>query len=505
MVIDHVLDFFTHPNASESEVAGVRPFRPLAIPFVPNIGNNDFMPHNIFKAGPNCWTKTFARIWKRFIPEDQRHSFVEGGWFYVEVIPNKLAVFSLNTMYFFDKNAATYGCYDPGEPGYEHFEWLRIQLQQMRDRGMKAILLGHVPPAYAGNKMNWDEECWQKYTLWMRQYRDVIVGSMYGHMNLDHFILQDFDDLKIGGEKPSYGAAGMSLLSSDDSEEDELIARSKGRAKYLDKLRKQWYKLPTIPESEDSESSATLTKKKKKNKKKKKKLDEIGGEFAERYSLSLVSPSIIPNYFPTIRVIEYNISGLEDSPVWQDVVVPQDDEEMSESSKCTKKDLDSGVEVEKKKKKKKPKVPPFEVPLSPSQTDLPGPAYSNQPLTWLSYTQYYSNITKIEEEAHSAVTAGNKKHQTEHKPYPPNFRYEVLYDTREDAIYKMKDMTVKSYLHLAKKIGKGWKKESRARARSRVASGDDVDVTVKKNQVWRTFISRAFTGMFGVDALEEMI
>lgn len=52
----------------------------VAVPVVPTFGNNDIAPHNIFRAGPNMWTKKFAEIWRPFIPEDQRHSFVEGGW-----------------------------------------------------------------------------------------------------------------------------------------------------------------------------------------------------------------------------------------------------------------------------------------------------------------------------------------------------------------------------------------------------------------------------------------
>jgi len=68
------------------------------IPIVPTIGNNDVLPHNIFTKGPNKWTRAYARIWRHFIPEEQRHQFDRGGWFSVEVIPNKLAVFSLNTM-----------------------------------------------------------------------------------------------------------------------------------------------------------------------------------------------------------------------------------------------------------------------------------------------------------------------------------------------------------------------------------------------------------------------
>lgn len=68
------------------------------IPIVPTFGNNDMLPHNIFTKGPNKWTRQYLRVWRDIVPEEQRHGFDRGGWFYVEVIPNHLAVFSLNTM-----------------------------------------------------------------------------------------------------------------------------------------------------------------------------------------------------------------------------------------------------------------------------------------------------------------------------------------------------------------------------------------------------------------------
>lgn len=74
----------------------------FSIPIVPTFGNNDILPHNIFTKGPNKWTKSYARVWRPFIPEEQRHQFDRGGWFYVEVLPKRLAVFSLNTMYVSD-------------------------------------------------------------------------------------------------------------------------------------------------------------------------------------------------------------------------------------------------------------------------------------------------------------------------------------------------------------------------------------------------------------------
>ena len=172
------------------------PTNDFVVPIVPTFGNNDILPHNIFTPGPNRWTRKYEDIWRRFVPQAQRHSFARGGWFFTEVIPNRLAVFSLNTLYFFDSNSAVDGCDAKSEPGYEHFEWLRIQLEFLRQRRMKAILTGHVPPARTESKQNWDETCYQKYVLWLRQYRDVIVGSIFGHMNIDHFMFQDVSDLK---------------------------------------------------------------------------------------------------------------------------------------------------------------------------------------------------------------------------------------------------------------------------------------------------------------------
>ncbi|KAK6441582.1 hypothetical protein LTR95_002177 [Oleoguttula sp. CCFEE 5521] len=57
-------------------------------------------------------------------------------------------------------------------------EWLRTQLLFMRDHGMKAILIGHSPPARTDAKTPRDETCWQEYTLWMQQYRDVLSGRV---------------------------------------------------------------------------------------------------------------------------------------------------------------------------------------------------------------------------------------------------------------------------------------------------------------------------------------
>ncbi|KAI1341492.1 Metallo-dependent phosphatase-like protein [Xylariaceae sp. FL0016] len=434
----------------------------LEVPVVPTFGNNDIYPHNILMPGPNTILKTYSDIWKTFIPNEQRHTFEFGGWFYVEVIPGKLAVFSLNTMYFFDRNAGVDDCVHPSEPGYKHFEWLRIQLDFLRKRGVKAIMMGHVPPARTSGKQLWDETCWQKYTLWLKQYRDVIVGSLYGHMNIDHFLLQDSKDIDMAMIK---GLKAKDNPARESMDEEEMSIESS--ANYLMELRDDWAKLPSPSISKKDVEGLS----KKKHKKGKNKM----GPLAERYQLSLISPSVVPNYFPTLRVIEYNITGLESSSTWVDALramdvdypMPESDLAVNEHSLELRSEPDLTVDKKKGKKGKKPKDPNLHIPDPPAKDSTPGPAYLPQPLTFLGFTQYYANLTyinnDIEDESFQDDGASSSKWEPgKHKdktpkhakPQPKKFTYEVEYSTFDDKIYKLQDLTVKSFVKLARRIGK---------------------------------------------------
>lgn len=571
----------------------------LSIPVVSTFGNNDILPHNILLSGPNKWLKTYTDIWDKFIPEEQRHGFQRGGWYYVEVVPKQLAVFSLNTLYFFSHNAAVDGCALRSEPGYEHMEWLRIQLQFMRDRGMKVILTGHVPPARTDSKALWDETCWQKYTLWLQQYRDIIIGGLYGHMNIDHFMIQDTKDIDL------LLFQGKSDAPARVQMEDEFTVQSAGD--YLEDLREHWSGLPNprnlpLPMDIDEENvdfsklNSALDDKKKKKKgkkskrdkkrdKKQKELKKFGGRWGERFQVTHVGPSIVPNYFPTLRVIEYNITGLDDSSIWSDLRIEGDEQidwldqeeedrfdvDLNEESAEYIHANDDDVSVEGKKKEHRkdrkkhnnptPSDPGFIIPSPPSQDAPPGPAYSPQSLTLLGYTQYFANLTYINNleltlEKSDEEVDTDKWHKGKHggklpkddDPNPHAFHYQVEYDTFTDPIYKLKDMTVKSYLKLAHRIGKYkpqkgdrvedgevWedpeiyeddeesenddKKHVSISEEESIEGTKDVDIDAEKrkkhkkkkhhrkqkekNRVWLNFVRRAFIGTLDDDDIES--
>ncbi|KAI8936404.1 hypothetical protein NX059_006813 [Plenodomus lindquistii] len=517
-----------------------RPTNDFIIPIVPTFGNNDIMPHNIFLSGPNRWTIKYLDIWRKFIPEVQRHQFQQGGWFSVEVIPGKLAVISLNTIYFFGSNSGVDGCANKREPGYEHMEWLRIQLEYFRERDIKVMLMGHVPPARVDGKESWDETCWQKYTLWVRQFRDIIVGSLYGHMNIDHFMLQDFEQINKDTERGRMASAAIALELEQEMallEDGEVTVAS--ASDYLINLREAWAQLPSPPaksskrsrskafdEAEDDEeeeeqsvwdwlvSQVAKGKKDDPDRKNKKRdyLEKIGGKYAERYATSHVAPSVVPNYFPTLRIIEYNISGLEDYQVstaqtslppfdLSSEQLPVDDNEFSDDEAYSR-EIETVLKHKKKhrgRKKKEPKKYKFRVPDGPSKSAPPGPAYSPQPLTWTRYVQYFANLTHINNDfvdsQHGLLrTVGTKvsnnedsphtifglqisrdgqlkhngwkegkhgKHQgkrPKEEPHPKEFVFEVEYDTQKDKGFK--DLTVRRWVEYARRIGQGGRKKS---------------------------------------------
>ncbi|KFY85090.1 hypothetical protein V500_08718, partial [Pseudogymnoascus sp. VKM F-4518 (FW-2643)] len=465
-------------------------FADKGIPVVPTLGNNDILPHNILLGGPNKWLQTYGRVWHHFIPEAQRHGFQRGGWFTVDVIPGRLAVVSLNTLYFFERNSGVDGCAEKSEPGWEQMEWLGIQLGFMRDRGVKAILMGHVPPARTGGKKLWDESCWGRYVVWVERYRDVVVGGAWGHMNIDHFLLQKGKNgvkaLEGNGEVvEGWGIGDMggevAVASADE---------------YLQELRDGFAK---VPDPRDALGGEVEGEAKGEKKKRKRALKRMGGEWAERYQVSLVSPSVVPNYFPSLRVVEYNVSGLDgvvgvvgvvEEPTATSWRLPgEDEDEDEEFEEDTDNDeIDDDVEDDeeegegdahtdgkkhKKKKKKrnrKPKQPDLKIPPPPPRGSPPGPAYSPQPLSWTGYTQYFANLTAIAE-ADAAAAATNSDDMDieggkgkkdnggkggKDKPKGDGeFKYEIEYTTFNDSKgFALPDLTVRSFLGLAHRIGR---------------------------------------------------
>ena len=95
----------------------------------------------------------------------------------------------------------------------------RVQLTEYRKRGVKAYLTGHVPP---GKKFYY-ASCFRRYTLWSHAFRDVILGHLYGHNNMDHFF---FLDAKQALEEEEEALLLKSLLRDEIARNPETLSDS---------------------------------------------------------------------------------------------------------------------------------------------------------------------------------------------------------------------------------------------------------------------------------------
>ncbi|KAG0306119.1 Endopolyphosphatase [Dissophora globulifera] len=422
------------------------------IPIVPSIGNNDVYPHNIMQAGPNRILQHFSEIWAEFIPESQFHTFQHGGYFHVEVVPGKISILSLNTLYFFNQNAAVDGCVDEDEPGTDQMDWLMVELESLRRRGMTAYLTGHVPPA----RKSYSPSCYVRYTDIALRYQDVIVGHLYGHANIDHFFIlsqatlledegrrghdrvaefdSDSDEITIGqGNGQIALTSGKKARSWDDESDHEYDPFTKlGLSSYLIELWEQYADIPKRAKMTD-------------------------------YAIVNVSPSVVPTYNPTLRVYTYQLA-IEKSAAKSSLSLPpplpldieaegyDDEEDEEDESFVDEYEVDEQGKNKKKKKKDKKKKP-----KKPKKPKRPANPPAAPPITFgfpLNYTQYWVNLTQANAEAK--------------KP-----EYTVEYRSRED--WGLQNLSVPEWLGLAKKIVHSEKVKAKYTALMVVLTGTEND------------------------------
>ncbi|KAG7809327.1 hypothetical protein KL921_003324 [Ogataea angusta] len=411
------------------------------VKIVPSLGNNDVYPHNLFAPGPTLQTRELYKIWRNFVPTEQLHTFDRGAYFFREVIPNKLAVVSINTLYLFKSNPLCDNCYNRKEPGYKLFQWLGFVLKELRKRNMKVWLTGHVPPV----PKNLHYSCHAKMSVWQHEYRDIIIGSLYGHMNIDHFVpldsvkswrtiekrlgKLDYDTYGDDDETDDVGLYEDFGLLDDDFEIQRGSRRydnaPNGKVTYLEDVRDRLY--------------AKLKGPKK------------AGQNGERYSFAHVTASVVPTFNPGFRVWEYNVSELYSSEAkqfepWEHFFARLEEELAAEDNQDT-------LDAEASKDKTIPPIMPSDLPL--------GPAYTPQLFSPERYTQYYVDLD----------------YAAKHPDW--KFEYEVEYSTDDDE-YQMDSLLVSDWLKMARKL-----------AKSAAVAADDVE-TAGAKKLWKTYLNRAF-------------
>lgn len=424
LVSDKMFDAFRNTNETSPVL--------MDVDMIPLLGNNDVYPHNLFAPGPTLQTREMYRVWKNYIPQVQLHTFNQGAYYFKEVIPNQLAVLSINTLYLFDLNPLVDNCDKRKEPGHRLFEWLGYVLREMRARNMKVWMTGHVPP----NEKNYDTTCLRKYIAWSHEYRDVIIGGLYGHMNMDHFYPLDsvaayksIDD-DFGGKTMNDDLFDVEVEDYDsDGDDDDTTPALKSRGLW----HEEYFRIQGGVPNNKVEYMETVRDEVYAQVKRRKK----SGKHGQRYLVVQVGALVIPTFNPGFRVYEYNITHL---PLQKVAFVPWEDffagvaKEMSRPVEVNSQELDNTFP---------PKLP----------KDLKlGPGYTPQLFSPERYVLYYLDLEQ--------VNAGKKK-----------FAYEIEY-TSEDVGFK--GLLVEDWLEYARTLARAADIDS--------LDEDEVDISGKKKK-----------------------
>ncbi|CAI4966424.1 ANL_collapsed_G0012840.mRNA.1.CDS.1 [Saccharomyces cerevisiae] len=452
IVADKMTEVFSAGNEEDP--------RDFDVSVIPSLGNNDVFPHNMFALGPTLQTREYYRIWKNFVPQQQQRTFDRSASFLTEVIPGKLAVLSINTLYLFKANPLVDNCNSKKEPGYQLLLWFGYVLEELRSRGMKVWLSGHVPPI----AKNFDQSCYDKFTLWTHEYRDIIIGGLYGHMNIDHFIPTDGKKARKSLLKAMEQSTRVQQ-GEDSNEEDEetelnrildhamaakevflMGAKPSNKEAYMNTVRDTYYRKVWNKLERVDEKNVENEKKKKEKKDKKKKKPITRKELIERYSIVNIGGSVIPTFNPSFRIWEYNITDIvNDSNFAVSEYKPWDEffeslnkimEDSLLEGEMDSSNIEVGINREKMGEKKNDKTMPIEMP---DKYEL-GPAYVPQLFTPTRFVQFYADLEKINQELHNSFVESKDI-----------FRYEVEY-TSDEKPYSMDSLTVGSYLDLAGRL-----------------------------------------------------
>ncbi|PIL37181.1 hypothetical protein GSI_00873 [Ganoderma sinense ZZ0214-1] len=419
------------------------------IPVVPTIGNNDvwrttcrlcfknwdaaaeIVVQNIMMPGPNSITSEFSSIWRPFVPFPAYQVFQRGGYFSVEVILNSVAVISLNTMYFYDSNAAVGGCEhsDPQDPGNLQFDWLDVQLELFRSRKMQVWLSGHVPPS----SRNYFPECYVRYVELSMRYQDTILGHLYGHMNMDHFFLLDAEQFA----RPR----NMTLASNHET------STLKGKKKELYKTLMQEFS--DLPKYQN--------------------LDH------DNYGVVNVAPPVVPTYLPSFRIFTYNTTGEHFEPGHLG------EDEQPERPRRSMKDLvDSLCADEEYENTWRCKLskPWHSNPRSPSRTnrlwtplgfaqyylpDLDEADEKHRPKFKLEYLTFQTSAlhppppageASAAEDETEVAAAGKSNWPIPKRHLPRSLQNSTMTKTKKFAPYELADLTIPSWTELGTRLGR---------------------------------------------------
>lgn len=267
-------------------------------------------------------------------------------------------------------------------------------------------------------------------------FQDTLVGQVFGHVNVDTFSYLDYKSLSKGGKAKS------------------AVKRDYSIAKFTHN------DLFSVYEALPAERKLRL----------------------EDYVIAHTSPSVIPTYLPSVRIWHYNVTDENDAylPGPRSAIVSSaatgawsraktalsNFADLDLASRIFRLDIDVLRRKRKGRKHKKKKKP---VVRLPRYTSPDSPARKNRYLSPLGYTQFYLPIDRHTSPNWTLEYITYPEARLQH--FLPKHMLRTVDAADVDAPYKLQDLTIQSWLHLAKSLTKSKRKWKQYVRRMYVDSG----------------------------------
>ncbi|ELT98128.1 hypothetical protein CAPTEDRAFT_128553, partial [Capitella teleta] len=158
------------------------------IPIYPSLGNHDVWPSDQLPVGKKA-ADFYGGIyehasWKTMLDGFHLDTFFKGGYYSVDTIFG-LRIINVNSVLWYKSNkVSTFP--DPAD----QLIWLEEELQEIRRKGKKVILAGHIPPGSLArvDNMKWFTAKFNsKFNDLLVANSDVLAATIFGHEHTDSF------------------------------------------------------------------------------------------------------------------------------------------------------------------------------------------------------------------------------------------------------------------------------------------------------------------------------
>ncbi|CAD5116213.1 DgyrCDS5129 [Dimorphilus gyrociliatus] len=154
------------------------------------LGNHDWSPKSQLPPYSAPLYTELGQRWNMWLKtQDSVDTFKEAGFYKLKVPNSNFTMIVLNTNFYYQSNKLTTGSNWQPDPAGQ-FSWLDRTLQDIREKGKKAVLLGHVPPGQfeKHREKNWFDEIHNKiFVRLLQKYSNIISAVHMAHHHTDSF------------------------------------------------------------------------------------------------------------------------------------------------------------------------------------------------------------------------------------------------------------------------------------------------------------------------------